>query len=416
LNINLKGKAVVAAAVGLILIAIAFLAVKSKAKATPESPAPAEVEVAKVETESVPIYHEWIGTLTGLVNATIKAQVTGYLLRQDYKEGSYVRKGQLLFEIDRRPFQAALDQAKGKLAQAKALFIQTQAQLSIARANQLKTQLNVDKYEPLAKAQAASQQDLDDAVQTNLANKAQVQSAIAAIATAKAQIEAAQAQVETAAINLNFTRITSPISGIAGVAQGQVGDLVNAGSGPLTTVSTVNPVKDYFTVSEQEYLELQERLLGPKKKAWKLQLILADGTAYPTTGTFDFADRAVDPTTGAIQLAGLFPNPGNILRPGQYGKIRAVIQTQKDALLVPQRAVTQMQGNYQVDVVGDDNRIAVRSVEVGDQIGTMWIVRHGLHAGERVVAEGQQMLRPGTLVEPRPFVAERTPNAPADQE
>lgn len=402
-KLRLKGKTIVAGILCLIIIVTIFLTARSKAKpSVSDSPAPIEVKVVQVTTENVPVYREWVGTLTGLVNATIKAQVKGYLVRQDYREGAYVRKGQLLFEIDSRPFQAALDQAKGRLAQAEAQLVQDRAQMSIAKANQLKSQLNVDKYAPLAKAQAASQQDLDDAVQTNLANKAQVQAAQAAIATAKAQIEAAQAGVETAKINLNFTRVTSPINGIAGVAQAQVGDLVSADSGALTTVSTLNPIKDYFSVSEEEYLELQRRLSHTGKQSWKLHLILAGGSVYPSEGTFDFADRAVDPTTGTIQLAGLFPNPGNILRPGQYGKIRAVIQTQENAMLVPQRAVTELQGSFQVDVVGNDHRVTIRSVQVGDQVGTMWIVQKGLKPGEQVVTEGQQSLQPGALVDPRP--------------
>lgn len=403
MKLRLKGKTIVAGILCLIIIVTIFLTARSKAKpSVSDSPVPIEVKVVQVTTENVPVYREWVGTLTGLVNATIKAQVKGYLVRQDYREGAYVRKGQLLFEIDSRPFQAALDQAKGRLAQAEAQLVQDRAQMSIAKANQLKSQLNVDKYAPLAKAQAASQQDLDDAVQTNLANKAQVQAAQAAIATAKAQIEAAQAGVETAKINLNFTRVTSPINGIAGVAQAQVGDLVSADSGALTTVSTLNPIKDYFSVSEEEYLELQRRLSHRGKQSWKLHLILADGSVYPSEGTFDFADRAVDPTTGTIQLAGLFPNPGNILRPGQYGKIRAVIQTQENAMLVPQRAVTELQGSFQVDVVGNDHRVTIRSVQVGDQVGTMWIVQKGLKPGEQVVTEGQQSLQPGALVDPRP--------------
>lgn len=404
MKVGLRGKTIMAGGVGLAVIATIFLAARSKAKPTsPDSAPPIGVKVAQVRSESVPVYHEWVGTLTGLVNATIKAQVKGYLLRQDYKQGSYVRKGQLLFEIDPRPFQAALGQAKGQLAQAKAQLAQDRAQLAIARANQLKSQLNVDKYTPLAKAQAASQQDLDNAVQTNLANKAQVQSAAAAIATAKAQIEVAKAAVETATINLDFTRVTSPINGIAGIAQAQVGDLVSADSGPLTTVSTLNPIKDYFPVSEQAYLELQRRFSHSGKKHWKLQLILSDGSVYPHEGTFDFADRAVDPATGTIQLAGLFPNPGNVLRPGQFGKIRAVVRTQENALLVPQRAVTELQGSYQVDVVGSDHRVSIRPIQVGDQVGTMWTVAKGLKAGEQVVAEGQQLLRPGALVRPEPF-------------
>jgi multidrug efflux pump subunit AcrA (membrane-fusion protein) len=219
----------------------------------------AVVEVAVAEQRDVPIYGEWIGTLTGQVNADVKAQVTGYLLTRNYKEGSFVHKGQVLFEIDSRPFQAALDQAKGQLAQAQAQLVQDEAQLATAAANQHKSQLDVEKYEPLAKADAVSKQDFDDANQTNLANKAQVQAAAAAIAAAKAQIQASQAAVETASINLGFTRIVSPIDGIAGIAQAQVGDLVSTSSGPLTTVSTLDPIRDYFTVSEQEYLALQKR-------------------------------------------------------------------------------------------------------------------------------------------------------------
>lgn len=405
MKILLKAKLVVAVTAGLILIAMVVVTVHSKAKTTTNGMGLPEVEVAPVETMDVPIYHEWIGTLTGLVNADIKAQVTGYLLRQDYKEGSFVRKGQLLFEIDPRPFQAVLDQAKGQLAQAKAQLAQDEAQLATAEANQKKSQLDVDRYIPLAKAEAASQQDLDNAVQTNLANKAQVQSAKATIATAKAQIQAAQAQVETATINLNFTRVTSPINGIAGVAQAQVGDLVSASSGVLTTVSTLDPIKDYFTVSEQEYLELRKQFSGGGMQRLKLQLILADGSVYPREGEFFFADRAVDPNTGAIKLAGLFPNPGNILRPGEYGRVRAMVGIQKHALLVPQRAVTELQGGYQVDVVGSDNRVAIRAVKAGGHVGSKWIIQSGLSAGERVVAEGLEMLRPGMQVQPKPFTS-----------
>lgn len=403
MKILLKGKFIAGATLGLILVAMVVVAVHSKVKATPNAPDPPEVEVARVEARDVPIYHEWIGTLTGLVNADIKAQVAGYLLRQDYKEGSFIRKGQLLFEIDPQPFQAALDHAKGQLAQAQAQLAQDQAQLATAEANQVKSQLNVNRYKPLAAAQAASEQDLDNAVQSNLANKAQVEAAKAAIATAHAQIQVAQAQVETARINLDFTRVTSPIDGIAGIAQAQVGDLVGPNSAVLTTVSTVDPIKDYFAVSEQEYLALRRQFPERGIGRLKLQLVLADGTAYPHEGVFYFANRAVDPNTGDIQLAGLFPNPGNILRPGEYGKIRAVVRIQERALLVPQRAVTELQGAYQVDVVESDNRVAVQPVTVGDRVGTQWIIQSGLSAGQRVVAEGLEMLRPGMQVLPKPF-------------
>jgi membrane fusion protein (multidrug efflux system) len=333
----------------------------------------------------------------------MKAQVTGYLLTRSYKEGSFVRKGQILFEIDPRPFQAALDQARGQLAQAQAQLIQNEAQLSTAEANQLKSQLNVEKYEPLAKVDAVSKQDFDNATQTDLANKAQMKAAEAAIASAKAQIKAGEAAVETAAINLNFTRIVSPIDGVAGIAQAQVGDLVSTSSGPLTTVSTLDPIRDYFAVSEQEYLALQKRFSNPDKDHWKLQLILADGTTYPQEGEFYFADRQVNPNTGAIELAALFPNPGNLLRPGQYGKVRAMIREQQNATLIPQAAVNEQQGSYLVAVVDKDNRVSMRPVQVGQRTDTMWVIQSGLNPGERVAVEGQQNLRPGMTVQTKPF-------------
>ena len=351
---------------------------------------PPEVMVAQVEQRDVPIYGEWIGTLDGFVNADVRAQVTGYLIRQDYTEGAFVNKGQLLFEIDPRPFQAAFDQAKGQFAQAK-------AQLANAEAVQVRTQLDVERYAPLAKEQAASQQDLDNATQNNLAAKATV-------ATAQAQIETAEAALETARLNLGFTRLTAPISGIAGQAQLQVGALVSTSGAAVTTVSTLDPIRDYFTVSEQDYLQLQKHLSGLDKQRWKLQLILADGTTYHHDGAFYFTGRAVDQNTGALQLAALFPNPGNVLRPGQYGKVRAVVRMETGALLVPQPAITELQGSYQADVVGPDGKIAIRTVKVGDRIGTMWIIADGLKAGERVVAEGQQGLRAGMIVQPKPFV------------
>jgi RND family efflux transporter MFP subunit len=387
-----------------LLAAILGVAVsRSGAKPSTQVPSSAVVEVASVKQRDVPVYGEWIGTLTGQVNADVKAQVTGYLLTRNYKEGSFVRKGQILFEIDPRPFQAALDQARGQLAQAQAQLIQDEAQLSTAEANQLKSQLDVEKYEPLVKVDAVSKQDFDNATQTNLANKAQVKAAEAAIAAAKAQIKASEAAVETATINLSFTRVVSPIDGIAGIAQAQVGDLVSTTSASLTTVSTLDPIRDYFTVSEQEYLALQKRLSNSDKDHWKLQLILADGTAYPQEGEFYFADRQVNPNTGAIQLAALFPNSGNVLRPGQYGRVRAMIREQKNATLIPQAAVNEQQGSYLVDVIGKDNRISMRPVQVGQRTGTMWVIQSGLNPGERVVVEGQQNLRPGMIVQTKSF-------------
>jgi membrane fusion protein (multidrug efflux system) len=402
-NSILQLKHVVWGSASLVVVILLVSVTHLGAKPTTQVPSRPVVEVAPVEQRDVPVYGEWVGTLAGQVNADVKAQVTGYLLRRDYKEGSYVRKGQLLFEIDSRPFQAALDQAKGQLAQAQAQLVQDEAQLATAEANQHKSQLDVEKYEPLAKADAVSKQDFDDANQTNLANKAQVQAAVAAIAAAKAQIQASQAAVETASINLGFTRIVSPIDGIAGIAQAQVGDLVSTSSGPLTTVSTLDPIRDYFTVSEQEYLALQKRFSDSNADHWKLQLILADGTTYPHEGEFYFADRQVNQNTGAIQLAALFPNPGNILRPGQYGKVRAVTRMQSNALLIPQAAVTEQQGSYLVAVVGQDGRVAMRPVQVGERTGTMWVIQEGLKPGDRVVVEGQQNLRPGMPVQIKPF-------------
>jgi membrane fusion protein (multidrug efflux system) len=399
----LKAKHVAWAIGALVGAMIVNLAVHSGARASVQPPSSPVVEVATVEQKDVPVYGEWIGTLTGQVNADVKAQVTGYLLTRKYKEGSYVRKGQLLFEIDPRPFQAALDQAKGQLAQAQAQLIQDQAQLATAKANQLKSHLDVEKYGPLAEVDAVSKQDFDNATQTDLANQAQVQAAEAAIVSAKAQIQVNQAAVETASINLGFTRVVSPIDGIAGIAQAQVGDLVSVSSGSLTTVSTLDPIRDYFTVSEQEYLALQKRFSGSEKDHWKLQLILADETKYPQEGEFYFADRQVNPNTGAIQLAALFPNPGNVLRPGQYGKVRAVTRVQQSALLIPQAAVNEQQGSYLVAVVENNGQVTMHPVQVGQRIGTMWVIQEGLKAGDRVAVEGQQNLKPGMTVQTKPF-------------
>jgi RND family efflux transporter MFP subunit len=383
---------VIATVVCLIVIALVVGALRPKHASGAGTAAPPDVLVAQVEQKDVPIYGEWIGTLAGQVNANVQAQVTGYLLKRDYQEGSFVRKGQLLFAIDPRPFQAALDQAEGQLAQAT-------AQLANGEAVQGRTQLDVERYAPLAKEQAASQQDLDNATQNNLAARATV-------ATAKAQIKTAEAAVETAKLNLGFTQVISPVDGIADVARAQVGDLVSSSSGTLTTVSTLDPIRDYFTVSEQDYVQLQKQFSKTDGQRWKLELILADGTSYPHEGAFYFAGRAVDQNTGAIQLAALFPNPGNVLRPGQYGKVRAVVRTAKGALLVPQAAVADLQGSYQVSVVGQDNKIAIRSVKVGERVGTRWIIQDGLKPGERVVAQGQQALRPGAIVQPKPYVTE----------
>jgi membrane fusion protein (multidrug efflux system) len=299
----------------------------------------------------------------------------------------------LLFEIDPRTFEAALDRTKGQLANAE-------GQLATARANQVKTQLDVNRYTPLAKEQAISQQDLDNAIQANEAAQAQVQAA-------KAQVEAAKAEVATAQLNVGFTKVVSLIDGIAGIAQAQIGDLVSPTS-LLTTVSTMDPIKVYFPVSEREYLDyVSENPTAAKRAAQEtrleLQLVLANGSVYPQKGIFSLADRQVDVKTGTLRLQGIFPNPGNLLRPGQFAHIRATIKTAKGALLVPQRAVTELQGNYQVAVVSSDNTVEIRPVKVGDQVGTQWIIENGLKPGERVVAEGIQKVRPGAIVNPKPL-------------
>jgi len=377
------------------------------------SPAAPDVEVAVVEQKDIPVEHEWIGTLDGMVNAAIKAQVTGYLLTQNYVEGSFVRKGQLLFEIDPRPLQAATDQAVGQLAQAKAQFaqakaglVQAQAQLSSAEANQRKAQMDEDRYIPLAQQQAITQQDLDNAKQTNHSLKAQVDAAKAQVETAKAQIEAAEAgitaaaaAVETAKVNLGFTRLTSPIDGIAGVASTQVGNLVSPSANAVTTVSTLDPIKANFTVSEQEYLSLTRNDAALRRL--ELELILADGTVHAQKGRFSFADRQVNPATGAIQLTGLFPNSGNTLRPGQYAKVRAATSVRAGALLVPQRSVTDTQGTYLVAVVDPNNTVRFAPVKVGDRVGSKWLIEEGLKPGERVVTDGLFKIRPGASVNPK---------------
>jgi membrane fusion protein (multidrug efflux system) len=309
--------------------------------------------------------------------------------------------------------------------------LQAQARLAQAQANQVKAELDVKKYQPLAEQKAVTQQDLDNALQANTAAKAQVDAekagveaaraqlahasaqigvARAGVATAKGQLENAQAAARTAALNLSFTRIVSPIDGIAGMAQAQVGDLVSTTSNPLTTVSTLDPIKVYFTLSEQDYLRYTKPFLSSAEQngsleQLELELVLSDGTTYPEKGRFYFADRQVDPKTGAIRMAGVFPNPNNGLRPGQYGRVRAVTSTQENALMVPQRAVSELQGTYQVAVVGQDNKVSFRTVKVGERSGSMWVITDGLQAGETVVAEGTMKVRPGMQVKPVAYVA-----------
>jgi RND family efflux transporter MFP subunit len=399
------------------LVVLAALSLTTACTAHASGPGgfpPPAVELVTVEQKDIPLSREWIGTLDGYVNAPIKAQVSGFLLRQNYVEGSFVQKGQLLFEIDPRPFQAAVDQALGQLAQANGQLAQARAGLIQARANvtgseasQHRTQLDVDKYTPLVKERAVTQQDLDNATQNNLSAVAQVKSSEAAVETAKAQIEAAQAgvqsaqaNVDTAKYNLGFTRLTSPIDGIAGMAASQVGTLVGPASAAVTTVSTLDPIRANFTVSEQEYLSFTHAS-GIEVSKLPLDLILSDGTIYGKKGRFFFADREVNQATGSIQLTALFPNPGNILRPGQYAKVRAVIGTKQGAILIPQRAVTELQGNYQVAVVDQQNKVAIVTVKPGDRVGSLWVIDEGLKPGDRVVAEGVQKVGPGSTVVPQ---------------
>ncbi len=341
---------------------------------------PLEVEVAPVIRKDVKIYGEWVATLDGYVNAQIQPHVTGYLIKQDYREGSLVHQDQVLFEIDPRPFQAALDMAKAELAQA-------QAQLGNAT-------LNVQRDIPEAQVNAIPRMQLEADRHGELA--------------AKAAVEAGRAAVEQAALNLGFTKVRSLISGIAGIAQVQVGNLVTPAT-VLTGVSDVDPVKAYFPVSGQEYLRIADKLnpdavnLLSSSTPIPLQLILSDGRTYAHSGRILFADREVDPQTGTIRIVGAFPNPGNILRPGQYGKVRAVTAVLKGALLVPQRAVTELQGSDEVAVVGPDDKVTIRTVQTGERVGTLWVVTQGLRAGEHVVAEGTEKVADGSTVTPVPY-------------
>ena len=373
-----------------VLASAILLFAVSCGKSNQQQTRPPEVEVVSVEQKDVPIWKEWIGTLDGLVNAQIKPQVIGYLLRQTYTDGAFVKKGQLLFEIDPRTFQAALDQAKGQLANAV-------GQLAQAQANQVKAQNDVNRYTPLAKEQAIAQQDLDTAIQVNEAAKAQVEGA-------KAQVEAAKAQVASAQLNVGFTKVVSLIDGIAGIAQAQIGDLVTQ-STLLTTVSTVDPIKIYFPVSEREYLDYVKEHPDEEKRHLDLQMILANGSVYPHSGRTTLVDRQVDVKTGTLRVQGVFPNPGNVLRPGEYARIRTIIATRRGALLVPQKAVSELQGNYQVAVVGSDNKVQIRPVKVGERAGPDWIIEQGLKPGERVVVEGVQKVRGGMAVNPKPLTA-----------
>ena len=376
-------------------IAISALSLAGCGKTESAAAGPPTVEVLQVVEKSVPITKEWVATLDGFVNAQIRAQVSGLLLKQNYTNGAFVRSGSPLFEIDPRPFQAALDQASANLRQAQADLQRGQAQLG-------KTEQDVARYTPLAKESAISQQELDDAVQANLAAKAQIEQE-------KAAIESARAAVDSARLNLGFTKISSPITGVAAIATAQVGDFVGPPSGSLTTVSTLDPILADITPSEQEYLaaikHMRDQGASEDAALHKLewQLKLSDGTVFPYKGEFYAIDRQVDVRTGAILVKIRFPNPGNVLRPGGFGTVSTVTRVQQGTLLVPQRAVSELQGNFLIAVIDPENKAHIRPVKMGLKVGTWWIVAEGLKPGDRVVVEGIQKVQDGLQVNPKNF-------------
>jgi len=338
--------------------------------------APPEVAVVTVQHRDVPVYQEWVGNLAGEVNATISAQVSGYLVKRDYTEGAPVKKDQILFQIDPAPFQATLDAAK--------------AQLAVAEAQKGKTVQDVKRYTPLAAKEAVSRQELDDAVQADK--------------VADGQVALAKSSIQQAELNLGFTTIRSPVDGIAGLAKAQVGDLISPSTGPLTTVIQINPMRVYFTVSQQLVTEIQRQALAEGKTLREggngpdLQLTLASGYVYPQKGKFRFGDNQVDLKTGAVQVVGSFPNPDGLLLPGAFASVRAMMRVEKDAMLVPQRAVSQMQGRYLVAVVGNDNKVNIIPFTPGERVGSDWVISGNLKAGDQIVAEGVQKVREGIIV------------------
>jgi membrane fusion protein (multidrug efflux system) len=372
----------------ILILACLFVSACEKTKAS-QPPAPPEVSVITVAPERVALTSEWIATLDGYVNAQIRPQVSGYLVKRDYEEGSVVRKGQVLFDIDPRTFDAALAQSQAHLGEA-------QAQLG-------KAERDLARDRPLAEQRAIAQSQLDNDIQANLA--------------AQAAVKSAEAAVETARLNVGFTKVTSLIDGVAAIATAQIGDLVGPAT-LLTTVSQIDPIKAYFPLSEQEYLQMAQRINGRRGQRssapWEggsgLTLALADGTIYPRRGTFIAADREIDAKTGTIRISAAFPNPDRTLRPGQYGRVRAETRVRTDALLVPQRAVAELQGSYQVRVVGKDNVVATRKVTPAERVGSRWIITEGLEPGMRVVVEGAQT-RDGTVVDAHPFT--EPPSTPA---
>ncbi len=374
------------------LAAGALLSCGGKPKSAAPPPPP-DVGVVTVTEGNVPVYGNWVATLQGYTNANIQPQVAGYLLKQDFREGSYVRKEQILFEIDPRPFQAALDQAKGQFAQAQGQLGQARAQLGLAA-------INVRRDTPLAQVHAIAQSQLDNDIQAQKQDEA-------LIASNQAAIQSAQASVEAAQLNLGFTKVRSLIDGIVGITNTQIGNLVSPTT-ILATVSQVNPIKVYFSISEQEYLAVAGRIgtaatvdFLRQHNQVPLKLTLANSQVYPHQGRILFADRSVNVQTGTIQIVGEFPNPGNLLRPGQFGNVSALTAINENALLVPQRSVTELQGNYEVGTVDSNNRVKIQQVQVGTTLGQMWIIQKGLKAGDRVISEGSSKVKDGEQVTPR---------------
>jgi len=367
-------------------ISVALLAACS-APEPPPPPKPA-VLVSNVVAKDVELYTEWVGSTVGMIDASIRPKVQGYLLSQEYVDGGEVKSGDLLFRIDPRQFKASLDAALGQLDVEKAILG--------------KAEIDVRRYTPLAERGAVSQQELDNAIQARAAGRANV--------------AAAQADVDQARLNLQWTKIHAPLQGIAGIATVQVGDLVNSLT-ELTVISQVDPIKVSVAISEVEYLAFSrrrdERVARGEQRDAVLQLILADGTTYPHAGRVTSTGRAVSESTGTIIVQGVFPNPERLLRPGQFAKVRAMTEQRKGALVVPQRAIKQTQGLDQVAVVGDDDKVSLVEVELGPRAGEDWIVEKGVEAGARVIVEGLQKARPGTIVTPKP--SPKTPKKADDK-
>jgi membrane fusion protein, multidrug efflux system len=380
-----------ACAAGLLLMSAELISGCGK-QAGPAGPPPAlPVTVVEVKPTAVPITGEWVGTLDGFVNAQIQPQANGYLIQQNYREGAQVQKGSILFEIDPRPFQAALDQAKGQLAQARGQVEQTKAQLGLAV-------INVNRDTPLAKAHAIAQSQLDNDTQT----KAQAE---AAVSSAQASVAAAEAAVENANLNLGFCHVRSLITGVAGQATTQVGNLVNTQS-VLTAVSQLNPIKAYFSISDSEYLGLTQRAREGKGDLLKnasaipLTLTLSNGEVFSQKGHIVWVDRQMNAQTGAIRIAAAFPNPGNVLRPGQFGRVKADTQIRHDGLLIPQVSVVEFQGQHQIYLAGNDGKAHVATVQLNTQVGANWLVDSGVSPGALVITDNLQKLRDGAPVSP----------------